>query len=165
MGICLTQNLKKKDAYWRSVDTNRNVTITLIGAKGKVAPLSKNFVPKKKEVELTIPRLELIAAKMLAINLQGIKEALKLDFDFPTIAFSDSQITLAWIQGDANRWNTFVSNRVETIKTIVPADKWFYVNTKINPADLVSRGLMPSELAQSELWFQGPDFIREPVLN
>lgn len=52
--------------------------------------------------------------------------------------FSDSKITLAWIQGEESGWNTFVANRVKLIKEAVPAENGFYVNTKNNPADLAS---------------------------
>ncbi|CAD7094243.1 unnamed protein product [Hermetia illucens] len=42
---------------------------------------------------------------------------------------------------------------------------WRYVNTKHNPADLVSRGARPSELINSKIWFQGPEFLSQPEIS
>ncbi|KAH8404550.1 hypothetical protein KR009_006496, partial [Drosophila setifemur] len=36
------------------------------------------------------------------------------------------------------------------------------VPTSCNPADMLSRGVLPSELLSSSLWFHGPPFIQEP---
>ena len=38
--------------------------------------------------------------------------------------------------------------------------QWHYVPTKMNPADLVSRGVLGSELPQCSLWWNGPDFLK-----
>ena len=142
--------------------------MSIVGAKARVTPSSKSFVPVAKADELTLPRLELMAAEMLAKYMEVVKKAINFDDEKKVIAFTDSKITLAWIQGDENRWNTFVCNRVVTIKKIISPEKWYYVNTSKNPADLASRGVKPSQLrntAEAELWFQGPDFTRKTVLD
>ncbi|XP_059221526.1 uncharacterized protein LOC131996094 [Stomoxys calcitrans] len=36
---------------------------------------------------------------------------------------------------------------------------WRYVPTKLNPADILSRGATPEELLKSPLWNSGPDFL------
>lgn len=36
---------------------------------------------------------------------------------------------------------------------------WHYINTKTNPADFASRGLLPSELKNNELWWHGPSVL------
>ena len=41
---------------------------------------------------------------------------------------------------------------------------WHYVNTKENPADLVSRGIDASELIHNRLWWHGPEWLETPVL-
>ena len=37
--------------------------------------------------------------------------------------------------------------------------QWRFVPTKENPTDLVTRGLKVSELANSEKWWNGPEFL------
>jgi len=38
--------------------------------------------------------------------------------------------------------------------------QWRYVDTKNNPADIASRGLLPDNRAKTEFWIQGPAFLR-----
>lgn len=56
--------------------------------------------------------------------------------------------------------NTFVANRVSTIQQTIKL-KWHHVPTKENPADIASRGSL-EELVTSDLWWHGPDFLKEP---
>ena len=64
----------------------------LVAAKSRVAPLSL----------VTIPRLELLAA-VLAVNLsQRLITALNLPAELVHY-WSDSQIVLAWIQGNSRK--------------------------------------------------------------
>lgn len=151
--------------YLRCLDDNNRTTVGLIGGKGKVTPLSKSFVSVTKEDRLTIPRLELMSAVLLAEMMKDNFNALDFPYDMEMAAYTDSRISLAWIQGDHARWNVFVFNRVEQITASVPKDKWFYVNTKKNPADEVSRGLLPDEFLKSELWLKGPQFIHDEPIN
>lgn len=39
---------------------------------------------------------------------------------------------------------------------------WRYVNTKDNPADLISRGVKPSDLVNNQLWLHGPAWLLLP---
>ena len=43
----------------------------------------------------------------------------------------------------------------------VPATCWRHVSGVENPADCASRGLMPSELIEHELWWNGPEWLSE----
>ena len=73
--------------------------------------------------------------------------------------WSDSTITLAWIQGHPTRWKTYVANRVSEIQRTLPDAQWHNVSSQDNPADCVSRGLPPSELPEFSLWWTGPDWL------
>ncbi|XP_072377915.1 uncharacterized protein [Diabrotica undecimpunctata] len=138
--------------YFRSIDASGNYQSHLICSKSKVAPLKR----------LTIPRLELCAALLGAQLTAQVVNA-----SSPSVPiqyyWSDSQIVVCWIKKDANQLQQFVGNRVAKIQQLTNKDDWYYVNTKENPSDLASRGVLPEDLANRELWWKGPIFLRGPI--
>ena len=67
---------------------------------------------------------------------------------------------LSWIRdSDPGKWPPFISNRAAEIQRTAAADSWNYVNTKDSPADLASRGINPAQLANSQLWWHGPNWL------
>ena len=76
-------------------------------------------------------------------------------------AWSDSIITLAWIQTPPQRLKPFVANRVAEIIQQLPPNRWRYVPTSSNPADVSSRGMFPEELIHVELWWKGPPWLMQ----
>ncbi|XP_064479124.1 uncharacterized protein LOC135392337 [Ornithodoros turicata] len=75
--------------------------------------------------------------------------------------WTDSMIALQWIRADANRWPQFVRNRVTEIQQKVEKDRWRYVGTEANPADLLTRGTSSKKFLQSKLWWKGPPWLAE----
>ena len=68
-------------------------------------------------------------------------------------------IALSWIKGTSKEFKQFVQNRVVEIRKLVSVRDWRFCPGLNNPADIVSRGMLPSELSQSKLWWNGPDFL------
>ncbi len=66
-----------------------------------------------------------------------------------TRLWCDSEIVLHWISSPSNRWQPFVANRVQKIQNLSVKGIWDYVNTKCNPADLISRGVNPCDFERS----------------
>lgn len=60
-----------------------------------------------------------------------------------------------------NVLNIFVANRVAEIQELRQSVQWNHVPTKLNPADPVSRGVMPGELQNNNIWWHGPAFLRQ----
>ena len=89
-----------------------------------------------------------------------MKSALQsqLDLDDP-IFFTDSKVSLFWIQGLDHEWKQFVENRVNTIRSLVAPQHWEHCPGKDNPADIPSRGASASELLENPLWLNGPDWL------
>ncbi|GFV91256.1 hypothetical protein TNCV_897751 [Trichonephila clavipes] len=47
---------------------------------------------------------------------------------------------------------TFVANRVSKIQVLSANYQWKHISSRDNPADLISRGVNPSDLEHLELW-------------
>ncbi|XP_055589224.1 uncharacterized protein LOC129741507 [Uranotaenia lowii] len=52
------------------------------------------------------------------------------------------------------------TNRVSEIQHITVAGTWNHVAGVENPADIISRGMIPAQLQYQSLWFQGPSWLR-----
>lgn len=135
--------------YLRVLRDLDDAQVTLLIAKTKVAPVNP----------VSIPRLELCAAVLLARTLRKVIEDLSLA-DTPLYAWSDSAVTLHWLQKHPSTWQTFVANRVAEILVLVPKATWRHVPTKDNPADCASRGMLPLEAIEHALWWNGPPWLK-----
>ncbi|XP_037929941.1 uncharacterized protein LOC119664542 [Teleopsis dalmanni] len=133
--------------YLRSQDKSGNVTVKLFTAKSRVAPIKRKSLPK----------LELCGALLLARLLQKIQPTLA-HLEGETFFWTDSQIVLHWLKQHSSTLSAFVGNRVAEIQDITRAGQWQHISTKINPADIVSRGCTNRQLTEST-WFTGPEFL------
>lgn len=140
--------------YLTSFNADGAKMTRLIAAKSRVAPIKPT----------TLPRLELCAAVLLAKLVMKCTEALNLKI-VETTLWSDSTITLCWINSDPAKYQTFVANRIGEIQEITVNCKWRYVPTKENPADLITRGLEPKHILTNSLWWNGPSWILKKTLR
>ncbi|XP_055589945.1 uncharacterized protein LOC129742126 [Uranotaenia lowii] len=134
--------------YVRSTDSKGNVSVHLIAAKSRLAPLRR----------VTLPRLELCAAETGAHLFTAVKRALAIQIS-ESFFWSDSMVTLQWLRAPPNTWKTFVANRVSEIQTETQGSRWDHVPGKTNPADLVSRGQNIDKFIESSLWKYGPHWL------
>ena len=135
--------------YMRTLYQDATVSVSIVLAKTKVAPLSPPG---------TTPRLELCGAQVLSKLLITAMESLDIPLQ-DVFAWSDSTIVLCWLYMPPERMNTYVSNRVGDTVSKIPAEQWRHVPTASNPADLASRGISPKELTKSKLWWHGPEWL------
>ena len=117
--------------YLRATIDNES-TLTLLTAKTRVAPLKT----------VTIPRLELLSALLLARLINTVSCALEneVKLNLP-VCFTDSRIALCWVRHDTKEWKQFVENRVSEIRKLVPTQCWQHCPGVQNSTDLPSRGL------------------------
>ncbi|GFW68991.1 integrase catalytic domain-containing protein [Trichonephila clavipes] len=134
--------------YCKSKNLKSETLVRLITSKSRVAPIKS----------LTIPRLELCAAVLLAKLVKRVVAALQLE-TAELYLWLDSMIVLAWLRKEPMDLKTFVQNRVAKIQELYPNQLWRHVPSDQNSADLVYRGVDPDKLLQQNLWFNGPTFL------
>ena len=115
------------------------------------------LAPKK---QLSIPRLELLAALIGMRCLNFVQKELNMDIVSKHI-WLDSQCVLCWIESKKSL-NTFVANRVKEIKEQTDV-QFHYIPTQQNPADIASRGTSTVQLQTNKLWWHGPDWLLKPT--
>lgn len=108
----------------------------------------------------TIPRLELCGALLAARLSSKVIEALRLRVT-NTYYWTDSSVTLGWICSPTQNLKTFVANRVAEIQQLTANGSWRHIPGVQNPADLASRDVSPSQVADANIWWHGPSFLLE----
>ncbi|XP_008554354.1 uncharacterized protein LOC103576088 [Microplitis demolitor] len=127
--------------YLKVTYLDNSSVVNLVCTKTKVVALKR----------LTIPRLELSAAALLANLVKHTQKTLNLN-DVLVFLWTDSLVTLAWVKNNPMRWKEFVGNRVSAIHDATPHAHWRFTSGKLNPADCASRGLSASQLIEHSLW-------------
>jgi len=69
-------------------------------------------------------------------------------------------VVLSWLTLPQSNFKIFVTNRVAKIKELVSQAQWHYIMSKENPADCASRGLLPSQVLNHQLYWNGSVFLR-----
>ena len=128
--------------YVKTTYDQSPVTCRLVLAKTKVAPVKT----------LSIPRLELCGANLLAKILSSTRDTLNLPIE-DVHAWCDSTIVLAWLDGAPKRYKTYVGNRLASITSLIPSVAWRHVPTQDNLADCASRGLT-QVVASPAVWLE-----------
>ena len=130
---------------------NEEARARLIASKTRVPPLK----------ELSTPRLELMAARILAQLVNTIRSELSTQLKLDGIRYwLDSKTALCWIR-NRGEWKQFVKHRVNKILQLTNKDEWTYFSTHENPADIGSRGVLASKLKNNELWWNGLTWLVE----
>ena len=129
-----------------------STSVNLIAPKSRIAPLKQQ----------SIPRLELLGAQILVKLMKTVCDSLEKAMKIPLKCFYwvDSQVVLCWLK-NVRIWKQCVQNRVNEIHKLWLSEHWNYCPSSLNPADLPSRGLNANELSKSELWWHGPEFLKE----
>ncbi|XP_033228945.1 uncharacterized protein LOC117180559 [Belonocnema kinseyi] len=137
--------------YLRTTDKCGNHHVALVGSKSRVAPVQT----------VTLPRLELCAALLLSEFYAAVVLSLQYLKFSRTVFWSDSTISLHWIQTSPHILKTFVLNRVAQIQELTQPHEWKHVPTHDNPADFSSRGQLPKDFLINNIWQHGPHWLSQ----
>ena len=141
-------------AYLRMVDADGRVCVSFLKGVSRVSP----------KRPITIPRLELTAAVLAAEMSNAICKELEIEVN-DTFFWTDSMTVIQFLNNQAERFKTFVANRIAKIHLLSKPDQWHHVESKLNPADIASRGLMPDKFLKADLWFNGPEFLSQNEIS
>ncbi|XP_037028702.1 uncharacterized protein LOC119068942 [Bradysia coprophila] len=136
--------------YSRMRQDDGSYKTNIVIAKTRVAPIK----------QITTPHLELCGALLLTRLLNYTVDSLKLE-RILLFAWCDNTAVLDWLRKEPIYWKTFVANRVSEIQTTFPSLSWRYVPSDENPADCASRGIGVTTLQNHELWWNGPQWLRQ----
>ena len=158
IGFCDASAGAFATVVYLSIEGSPGTIVIFVVSKTHVSPVNKQ----------SVPRLELLSALLLAKLISSTAAALEVDIQLqPNCCFSDSKVALFWIKDTTKEWKPWVENRVNEIREIVPVEYWKHSPGIENPADIPSRGIMPTELTSCRLWRYGPAWLveRNPVLE
>ncbi len=123
----------------------------LLCSKRRVAPLK----------QLSIPRLELFSARILAVLMNGVINALSPNVNIDNVRlWLDSKTASFWIYNQGKLKQSVQFCVADILKTS-RREQWGHVSGVSNPADIGSRRVMTTQLIESRLWWQGPVWLKK----
>ena len=142
-------------AYLRFSYKTGNHKASFLMAKSKLAPIKA----------LTLPRLELNSAVTAVRLFRTVIQEVDIPIE-RTCFWTDSVLTLQYISNKIHRPKVYVANRQNEILESSTESQWRHVPGKVNPADILTRGVYnPSDLLkptkEGTLWFEGPAFLKQ----
>ncbi len=139
----LTSETSREDK--NSQADEKVIDVCLVTSKYRVTPTKTE----------SISRLEL-AACVLGVRLgNAVTSAYKITPD-QVFYWTDSTNCLFWITSPSSVSKTFVSSRVGEIQNESKPEMWRHV-----PADVPTRFPKVDDLKKSDLWWKGPEFLRD----
>lgn len=122
---------------------------------------SSRFVASKCHMSpvkaMTIPRLELMGAILSSCLSQSILKVLMVD---RAIFWTDSDNVWYWVRSQSLEFKPFFANRIGEIQRSTSPEQWQHIPGTMNPADLPTRGLFATSLADGQVWMEGPGFLK-----
>lgn len=140
--------------YIRTENLDGQLECSLLTAKARVAPIKP----------MDIHRLELSAAEILSRLVKEVMRLMELESG-EYFLWLDNSAAYHWINSEPHTLKTYVANRVVSIQENTDVARWRHIRGEDNPADLLTRGITPSQLINNNLWLHGPGWLSLPQLQ
>ena len=159
--LYLFSDASKDNAYGFVAYLRQNGVCNNIFSKGKVVPVARK----------SLPSLELLGVYLAIKCLKTLLNVYSNITIKEIIMAVDAQVVLSWLMTDPCRIKTknqFAKNRLKDIQLMIREIKdkykldilFKYINTKDNPADLLTRGVTLSKFkTDMEKWLHGPQWL------
>ena len=134
---------------WKMRDNSQKAT--LLASKGKIVPLKT----------ISIVRLELSAAVLSKRLRTSILQGCQWNLE-QIIHIVYSEIVRAMISKESYGFKIFVATRVREIQSETSPSEWYWIDTKSNIADILTKGVHPHLLSSSN-WQCGPKLLQTPI--
>ena len=136
-------------AYFRYNEGN-DTRCSFIMSKSRLAPI--------KEKTLTVPKIELqaavVACRMKNVILEKIQLGIKsLHF------WCDSKTVINYLKNETTNFGVYIAHRVNEIPRSSNIEDWYYIPTKVNAADDLTRFTGFQTLTSQSRWCIGPEFL------
>lgn len=102
---------------------------------------SNYYVRRHGFQTICIPKLELCGMLVLALLANRIRTNLAIPPEHCHF-WNDSTVALSCIAILPTQQETYISNRITEIQQLTQQANWCHINTRQNPADLISRGCL-----------------------
>ena len=147
--------------YFKFVKSNGDMQISLVTAKSRLVPKRKE--KNSSEKKYTVPRLELMGnfllSKLVVSGLEAVREEIQIDEIY---CWTDSMISLAWINARDKEFRTFVQNRVIGIRRNVKEEHWRHCRSEENAVDVLTKD---KKAVDFNSWLRGPEFLYSSELS
>ncbi|XP_044170817.1 uncharacterized protein LOC122955031 [Acropora millepora] len=111
---------------------------------------------------MTTPRLELMCTIPSSRLAQNILKMISVN---RITVWTDSQNVWHWVRNQSREFKPSIANRIGKIQRTTSPEQWRHVPGTVNPADLPTRGLSAVALAESEVWMEGPAFLKKMMIQ
>lgn len=111
--------------------------------------------------QITIPWMELCGAAHSCRLRESIERKSSLKHS-EVMHIVDSTIVRSHIQKESRGFDTSVASRVAEIQCKSEPSEWWWVESKHNAADLVTKPCEPYMFSKDCLWQKGPEFLSRP---
>ena len=138
-------------AYARWALNKGRYSCKLLLSKNRLAPIKR----------MSIDRIELCGALLNSRLKTFLLKQCRYKF-IKCYHIVDSQIVHSMIQKESYGFNTFAPTRVGEIQQNTNPKEWFWMESKYNIADWLTRGKKPNEINLDSIWQNGPGFLDMP---
>ena len=136
-------------AYFRYNEGN-DTRCSFIMSKSRLAPI--------KQKTLTVPKLELQAAVVACRMKNVILDEVKLEIK-SVYFWCDSKTVINYLKNETTNFGVYIAHRVNEIRRSSSIEDWYYVPTKLNVADDLTRFTGFQTLTNQSRWCTGPEFL------